>query len=402
MSRGLTSTLRDAWEGIRAQPGRVGLSFMAIVVGISTLTVLIAVLGGLRERASQMVQDLGVNVVAILREKGFDENAAIGLEERHASLLAANLPCCLVSTLRRYDVAAPGAGKVLTLIATDHLLMLVRRWRLVDGRFLDKWDLERSERSVVISRTLSEEWNWSVGNYILVQDTPVRIVGIVETGGGAQAGEVGDSRLMLGERAIFVPKTVIPVLIRDNRKPPSGIEAIFLRVPPFMDFSQVVSTSRRLLSQPDQRVGEVAWATPESLIQGITRLRRTIGLTVGSVVVLCLGLGGTTLMSLMLANVRERIPEIGLRRAMGARRRDVARLFVTEALMVGGGAAIVGTGLGYLAVIMGSELFPVPVKLALEGVLVPVVVALVVGLVFSYWPARAAARIVPSEALRYE
>lgn len=70
--------------------------------------------------------------------------------------------------------------------------------------------------------------------------------------------------------------------------------------------------------------------------------------------------------------------------------------------MVGGAAAIMGTGLGYFVLIIGSKLFPVPVKWGIENVLIPVVVALVVGLVFSYWPAKIAARIVPSEAMRYE
>lgn len=349
MRRGLKPTLRDAWEGIRAQPGRVGLSFLSILLGISSLTVLIAVLGGLRERAHQIVQDLGVNVVAILRERGFDESTVAGLKERHASLLASNLPCCLVSTLRRYDVTAMGGGKKLTLVATDHLLMQVRRWKLVDGRFFDKWDLEKSERNAVVSRTLSEAWNWNVGNYILVHDTPVRIVGVVEIGGGALKGEAGDSRLMLGEWVIFVPKTTIPVLIRDDQKPAPGVEAIFLRVPTPRDFSQVISNARRLLSQPDQQVGQVAWVTPESLVRGINRLQQAIGLTVGSGVLLCLMLGGTTLMSLMVANVRERVPEIGLRRAIGATRRDIALCLSLRHAWSGGPRPLWGPDLAILS-----------------------------------------------------
>jgi putative ABC transport system permease protein len=160
--------------------------------------------------------------------------------------------------------------------------------------------------------------------------------------------------------------------------------------------------TRELLTQPDQRVSGLAWITPESLLHRIRRLQRTIRLTVGSIAVLCLLLGGTTLTSLMVANVRDRVTEIGLRRALGATSRDIAVLFVWEACLVTAAAAVIGTAATHLVLLLGRRGLPVPVHLGLVTLLVPVVVSLALGSASSYWPARSAAAIAPSEALRNE
>lgn len=415
MSRRWVDTLRDVWDGIRSQPGRVGLAFTAIAVGIASITVLVTVLGGLQERSRQIVGELGVNVVGILQH-GSDPRAA--LEERHASLLAANLPQSVVSTVSVLKVPTLGTEELLSVVATDNALIDVRQWSLEDGRFLDPWDLTHRERKAVVSKTLSEQWNWKVGNVIMLRSTPFEVVGVVEVGGGALDGELGDAGLMLGERVVFVPKTVAPDWKAGRRTLPPGlavryrspdhrgsrptVDAIFIRAPSSTEFVHAVLTARRLLSQPDYRVSNTSWVTPDSLIQGVAKLERTIGLTAGSIAVLCLLLGGTTLTSLMIANVSDRVVEIGLRRSLGATRWEIAVLFVVEACVVTGAAAIVATTGTYLLLALGEDLFPVPLKLGPGSVLIPLLVAFAVGVLFSYWPARSAATIMPSEALRNE
>jgi putative ABC transport system permease protein len=120
------------------------------------------------------------------------------------------------------------------------------------------------------------------------------------------------------------------------------------------------------------------------------------------VALLCLVLGGTTMMSLLVANVRDRMTEIGLRRALGAMPADVAALFVMEGCLITGSAALVASTLAHLLLWLFRPLLPVPVHLTVWTWFVPVVVSLGMGVLFSHGPARMAARIQPADALRAE
>ena len=122
----------------------------------------------------------------------------------------------------------------------------------------------------------------------------------------------------------------------------------------------------------------------------------------GSVVALALLLAGTTLMSLMLTNVRSSVTEIGLRRALGASRRDIISMFLMEACLINGIAAVVAIAGTYLLLLIGRNALPVPISTGSGTLIIPLVVAFILSITFSYWPAKKAARITPSEALRNE
>jgi len=394
------ATALDFWDGVRAQPGRVGLSFLAIMVGITALTILLAVLGGLQQRSRQIIQELGVNVFGLVpgsRDSSAQQKRR--LRKEHAEFLAENLAGCVVAGLRTYDVPTHGTRKRVTVVATDSSLLKVRQWPMKYGRFLDPEDIRAHARNAVVSRDLSERWNWNVGDVITLKNTPYEVVGVIEIEGGALAAENADRGVVLDRKVVFVPGSTPAYWLTHGRRE-STLDAIFVRVPGAVPIRQAVALSERLLSHPDMRVEGLSWITPESLLRRIHRLQRTIRLTVGSISVLCLILGGTTLMSLMVANVRDRITEIGLRRALGATPKEIAGLFVLEACLVTAAAALAGTLTIHFVLWVGRSSLPVPVALGWSTFLVPVLVAVGLGVVFSYWPARAAARIVPSEALR--
>lgn len=164
----------------------------------------------------------------------------------------------------------------------------------------------------------------------------------------------------------------------------------------------LVERCRGVLSAPDAGPADFTYVTPDTLLAGLRRLQATIRWSVGSIAALCLLLGGTTLMSLMLANVRDRVGEIGLRRALGARARDVAALFVLEACLVTLAAAAAGGLVAALVLWPARARFPAPLVFGPGTFLVPVLASVGLGIIFSYWPARMASRISPAEALRNE
>lgn len=376
---------------------------LAIAIGVASLTMLVGILEGLRTKSQLMVQELGANVVAILKQadgRKPDDQPVSALTCKHLDLLRANLAGCSVSGVNRLSLPTLGGGnRQITVVATDSSLMDVRQWRLRAGRFLDQADIQNRQRHAVISRRLGEAWNWNVGNIIVLGGVPFTVVGIAEVGGSPVEAELGDPGLMLGERVAFVPRAAGDFLPRGNAEG-ACLDGIFIRSPGSRPIEEVAQLARRLLSQPGYQVDSVSWVTPDSLLTNIRRLSLTIQLTLGGVSILCLILGGTTMMSLMIANVRSRVVEIGLRRALGATSRDIVALFVVEACAITVLAGMAGMAGSHVLLLLARNSFSIPVTLGLASTILPLLAALVLGMVFAYWPARIAAAIAPSEALR--
>jgi putative ABC transport system permease protein len=288
------------------------------------------------------------------------------------------------------------------VIAADESLAAVRGWGIRQGRFIDRFDVRRGERHAVISAPLAEWKRWTVGDVVSLEDMPFMIVGIVEPGMGATGKGSSVDRLDVGENVIFVPKSAPFPRRGEQRETSRRADAIFVRVSVDSDIHRSLAVAQNLLRPPAFGSDRFSWVTRESLIRGVRRLQSSVRVAGGSVTFLCLVLGGTTLMSLMVANVRDRVVEIGLRRSLGATALDVAKLFVFEACAITSAAAFVGTLTAGLILLFLKNKFSMLVSIGVTEIAFPFVLSMVLGVIFSYWPARMAARISPAEALRNE
>ena len=402
VQQGLHPLWRDLVDGLRSQPARAGLSFFAITVGILSLSLLVSVLDGLNEKARALVQDLGVQVLALVPPKAMEGEDQARLTTRQFGVLAANLPDCDVAPMRRMSIPLEGWSGQLTVVATDAMLARVRKWQMVAGRFLDQADVVHGQRHAVITSSLSRRMDWNVGSVMILYGTPLTVVGIVGSEAGSPDQESQDERLAPGDIAAFVPWSLTMSAASRSGGESEKLDAIFIRAPPEADLKRVQARAEGLLSAPDLRVADASWVSPETLLAEIRRLQRMMKWSLGGIAALCMLLGGTTLMSLMVANVRDRVAEIGLRRALGARAGDVALLFVLESGLITLAAAAAGGIAAFLVVTFAGASFPAPLKTGVATFMLPVLASLVMGALFSYWPASVAARISPAEALRNE
>ncbi len=382
--------LHDIWDGVRTQPGRTGLSFLAIAIGIMALTLLLAILNGLERKSAAIACELGINVFGMVSRK-----QESGLNAATLAMLRANLPNSQSTGMIAARTSC--GGHAIRVIRTDTNWLDVRQSKLLAGRFLDQADLQARARVAVISDPLAQRLRVRVGDVVQLRRTPFSIVGIVAGDSSALEGLGHTDHLVQGGELALTPLTT-PAYWDTSERETSELSAIFIKSPDAP--AKRLATAQRLLNQPDMQDTEVDWITLDSLLQGIRRWQHTIRLTVGSIALLCLLLGGTTLMSLMVANVRDRITEIGLRRALGANPGDIAALFVGEACLITFTAGVCGMLLTHLLLLWFAPLFPAPFHLNAQTLGLPVMAAMILGIVFSYWPARSATRIQPSEALR--
>lgn len=378
----------DLWTGMRTGPARSGLALASLTVGFFAVAILLATLDALRRQARDLVQSFGAGAFVLVRTDTAPDPA---WNRRHVEFLRANLAAdALVSGLKTLPTPADAAWKAC---ATDAELAQARGWRFVAGRGLDEWDVHQGARVAMASAEVCRRNRWTVGTVVVLGHEPYRLVGCFES--------AGPSIAPLSENAVFIPHTADMLETREETAL-QRVDAIWIRAAGGAAPEDLRRRVVALTSQPGFGSDGIEWITPESLLLGIRRWQRAIAWTAGSAGGLGLLLGGVTLAGLLLTGVRERIPEIGLRSALGARRRDVAALFVAEALVLTGLSALAGLAAAETTLRWLGERFPLPFYFGAGVRLLPFALGGLVGVVCSIGPAWRAARLPPAEALRNE
>jgi len=389
--------LADIVAGIRTAPGRWALSVAAVTVAITALTLLLIVLAGLRLSAARLVRTLGVDVV--MARSGVDANARRApLPEGAAALIEASLPGyraanALVLRPTRREPAGPDY-----IIGVDAGLPVIQQWDLVCGRPFDPVDVRQASRNVVITEALATQPGWELGRAIDLEGGPFTIIGILRPPATGDPTEEGG--LPGGERVAYIPSSVAAGWQRGSGGA-AGVDSLVVRVADGVPVPTGLRRVQSLLADPALRWPDsAAWVTPALLLREVTRLRRVILLTVGLIALLCCILAGTTLVSLSIANVRDRVAEIGLRVALGAVPRDIALLFVGETVLGALCGGLLGTASGHLGILAASRLWALPHAFGLDTLVLPLLGAALVGALAALVPAREAARLPPVLAFR--
>lgn len=401
--RPLLGLFRDVWESLKGGPARAGLSFLAASIGIAALVMLWAVLAGLRQRARDLLQDLGGNVLVIQAPLAGASRTTQPLTRADRDTLAASFPRAKVSAVRRFEVAQAD-GVTISVLEADEALPAVRGWAVTQGRFFDADEVARGARVGVITEDLKSLWAVGLGSTVRVEGEFFTVVGIIGAGGRtSDAAKIGSDRsaaFRLGERTLVVPYSSRGPWESPTQLEQTWVDAVYVLLPRDISPDACIPTAAGLLAAGNRDISDWSWTTPQALIEGVQRIQRAVQLAGGSIAVLCLVLAGTTLMSLMVANVRERVAEIGLRRALGASARDIAVMFLVEAWIIMVMAAATGLTLGLAVLLAIRGPLSVPLGWGWGMVGWPVVVALLLGTVFTYWPVKLATAISPVEALR--
>jgi putative ABC transport system permease protein len=404
--------LRSALGALAANKLRAMLTGLGIFIGVAAVIATVSVGAGARQQVLGQIQSLGANLLVIWPGGVNQAGVRLGAGQRpnltwdDAQALLAEVPTVIAASgnIRgQNQVVAGNANWSTNVQGADPDLFAVQDWALEDGRFFTAEEARGARKVVVLGATVAEALfgdEGAVGQEIRVRSTPFEVVGVLARKGQNPMGQDQD------DVAVIPFWTARRSVIGANRVWARGVNWISLKVEDGADMAEATEEVRSLMRQrhrlaanePDdfnlRNMSDVAATFDASA--------RTLSTLLASAAAVSLLVGGIGVMNIMLVSVTERTREIGLRLAIGARRRDILAQFLIEAVVLAllGGAVGVAAGIG-LSHALG-RLAGWPTLIQADAVALAVAVSALTGLFFGYWPARRAARLDPIAALRHD
>ncbi len=421
----LLETLRLALSSIALQKFRALLTTLGIVIGVAAVIAMLSISEGARLESLQQIRMLGVNnvrvrsVKPIITERKKEEEAnqnwifkygVTRQDLKHFREILPEIDCIVPLREVRKDVWAEDVKTDIKVIGTTPALVEILDYAPSAGRFLAPLDESEFRRVCVLGaearRKLFRFRPWT-GQDVRIGETYFRVVGVMEDKSTKSSGTFQIPNL---NNQIFVPyATVMSVFGVVSLKGSQGkweavsveLDEAILRVQGEDRIVPVGRTLRRALERAHP-LNDFEVVVPLELLRQSQKTQRTFTIVMASIAALSLLVGGIGIMNIMLANVAERRKEIGTRRALGARRRDILRQFLMESVMLsllGGVAGVVlgAAGSRLIQAAAGWETVVSPIAVALAFA-----VATLTGIVFGTFPAIKAAAVDPIVALREE
>ena len=375
---------------------------LGVVFGVASVVAMSSVGEGARREALAQVAGLGIDTVTLrARPVTGDPGAGLTLRDAEAVRAVVTHAAAVAPVRERALPAQSGAGTAdVSVLGTTAAYQPAVRLTLASGRFLSDLDVEEGKRVAVLGAAVARALlprGREPEEAVQIGEDWFRVVGVLD-GRPVVRGRAGPIRARDLNRAVIVP---LPALDRGGDGRPDGVDEIVLRVDAASRVTATAEVARAVVARSS---GGAAFdvIVPREILRQKERTQRIFDVVTGAVSGIGLLVGGIGIMNIMLAAVAERAREVGIRRALGARRRDIAAQFLAESALLAGAGGVAGAALG----IAGSEVIQRvagwPTALSASMLLLALTSALIVGVGFGFYPAWRAAHLEPIDALRQE
>lgn len=405
----LYDILEETYTALLANKARTSLTILGIVIGIASVIAMVSIGTGAQMTIESSIQSIGSNLITVSPgvQGGVGSSVSAGrgsaqtLTKEDAEAImeeVKNVKAVSPELSGRYQVTAKGTNTNTSVTGVTEAYEEVRNLEIEEGEFISQQHSRNYSRVAVIGPTVRDdlfgEESDAVGKTIRIRDVQFKVIGVTRSKGG--------SGFFNQDDAIYVPlSSAQRFLVGSTYVSSIGVQAIDSR---FMTEVQneltLLLLDRHKISDPE--MADFSVLNQADILDAVSSVTDTFTILLGSVAGISLVVGGIGIMNMMLTTVTERTREIGLRKAIGAKNKDVSLQFLTEAVMLTFAGGVIGVCLGWLISFGITYTGVLQTKVTIGSVLLAFGISAGIGIIFGYYPARRAAGLNPIEALRYE
>lgn len=408
----IKDVLQETYSALSANKIRSGLTILGIVIGISSVIAMVSIGNGASSSISSRIESLGSNLIQVrpgaTRGQGYQafggRGSAKTLTQGDADAIAAevaDVSGVAAEVDGRYQITAKGTNTNTSVDGVTGNYAQIRNVSVQSGDFIDDTQNESMSKVAVLGPTTMTDLFGDdavaddvIGESIRINGIEFKVIGVTVAKGGTSASSQDD--------LIYIPLKSAQRFLSGNQY----LSTISVQADSTQSMTQVQSDITDLLLSrhhiSDAASADFSTINQNDLLSTASSVTQTLTYLLAAVAGISLIVGGIGIMNMMLTTVTERTREIGLRKAIGAKRSDISIQFLTEAVMLTFVSGVIGVLLGWL-IAMGFTYFNIiTASVSVPSIFLAFGVSALIGIVFGYYPARRAAGLNPIEALRYE
>ena len=396
--------LKSALDDFRRNKVRTFLTSLGILIGVSSVVLLMALGLGFKEYIRQQFESLGTNILIVMPGKILEGGSFSSSSE--SSLTGARFEESDINRLKRIDglsyvvpvfiktvkTSSSESSEIGDLFATSSDIFVMRNLEAEKGVVFDKGDDEKKTKNVVIGPKIAiklfSSTDNAVGKTLKIENVAFKVIGVLKSkGGGGFGGPDFDSFIYMPFRSAL------------SFNPDKKIFTIYLKASDENQIPQLKEDVKKSLVKNYDK-DDFSVLEQNEILNAVSSIFAMLNSILVTIAAISLLVGGIGIMNIMFVSVMERTREIGIRRAIGATRKDILYQFLMEAVALSLAGGIMGLIFSFVTVMVIQRFFPALIDYF--SVMTALIVSSAIGILFGIIPSRRAAYLTPVEAIRYE